>query len=289
VRSLPLKEPFSHGLRFRSPLRTIPDEISFRLLLQPSPQRLLTIAACSGLRTAPDRRPRGAFAHLLYSSTTFAQVPNIAAARPSPTPGAYSRHRARGKIPGNLLCRILAGASASAPTSDKCRPYTGGSGAPALQPAGIVCAKFHGPTPDSFVGDRDPAFEQHSLHQAQAQRNRKYSYTAGRVMPEPLRVHCSQQVNVITPFNWRRSGSHTECDAVEWPQIYRHFSAACWASLVGWPHGGVGIGLAVGGGCDGCNGVCLAHRNPIGLKDCRCHGSAYSSGQRLCHIAKKSA
>src|ERR1019366_2345920 len=59
----------SSAVRFRSPLRTIPDGISSRLLLQRSPQPLLTIAACSGLRPAPDCRPRGAFPHLLYSST----------------------------------------------------------------------------------------------------------------------------------------------------------------------------------------------------------------------------
>jgi hypothetical protein len=34
-----------------------------------SPQPLFTIAACSGLRPAPDCRPRGALPHLLYSST----------------------------------------------------------------------------------------------------------------------------------------------------------------------------------------------------------------------------
>jgi hypothetical protein len=59
----------SSAVRFRSPLRTIPDGISSRLLLQRSPQPLLTIAACSGLRPAPDCRPRGALPHLLYSST----------------------------------------------------------------------------------------------------------------------------------------------------------------------------------------------------------------------------
>src|ERR1700748_2657127 len=37
--------------------------------LQRSPRSLLTIAACSGLRSAPDCRPRGAYPHLSYSTT----------------------------------------------------------------------------------------------------------------------------------------------------------------------------------------------------------------------------
>src|SRR5580692_12830622 len=37
--------------------------------LQRSPRSLLTTAACSGLRPAPDCRPRGAYPHLSYSST----------------------------------------------------------------------------------------------------------------------------------------------------------------------------------------------------------------------------
>src|ERR1700722_19890975 len=37
--------------------------------LQRSPQSLLTAAACSGLRPAPDCRPRGAYPHLSYSAT----------------------------------------------------------------------------------------------------------------------------------------------------------------------------------------------------------------------------
>src|ERR1700692_4099622 len=38
--------------------------------LQRSPQSLLTAAACSGLRPAPDCRPRGAHPHLLHSTTS---------------------------------------------------------------------------------------------------------------------------------------------------------------------------------------------------------------------------
>src|SRR6202023_4079332 len=38
--------------------------------LQRSPQPLLTAAACSGLRPAPDCRPRGAHPHLLHSTTS---------------------------------------------------------------------------------------------------------------------------------------------------------------------------------------------------------------------------
>src|ERR1700756_1033968 len=37
--------------------------------LQRSPRSLLTAAACSGLRPAPDCRPRGAHPHLSYSIT----------------------------------------------------------------------------------------------------------------------------------------------------------------------------------------------------------------------------
>ena len=59
----------SSAARSRSPLRTIPDGIKSRLLLQRSPPSLLTTAACSGLTPAPDRRRRGAHPHLSYSST----------------------------------------------------------------------------------------------------------------------------------------------------------------------------------------------------------------------------
>ncbi len=60
----------SSAVCFRSPLRTLPDGMLSRLLLQRSPPSLLTIAACSGLRPAPDCRPRGANPHLLDSSTS---------------------------------------------------------------------------------------------------------------------------------------------------------------------------------------------------------------------------
>ena len=59
----------SSAVRSRSPLRILPDGISSRLFLQRSPPSLLTIAACSGVRPAPDCRPRGAYPHLLYDST----------------------------------------------------------------------------------------------------------------------------------------------------------------------------------------------------------------------------
>jgi hypothetical protein len=59
----------SSAVRSRSPLRTIPDGIKSRLLLQRSPPSLLTTAACSGLTPAPDRRRRGAHPHLSYSAT----------------------------------------------------------------------------------------------------------------------------------------------------------------------------------------------------------------------------
>src|SRR4029077_9614863 len=59
----------SSAVRSRSPLRTIPDGIKSRLLLQRAPPSLLTTAVCSGLTPAPDRRRRGAHLHLSYSST----------------------------------------------------------------------------------------------------------------------------------------------------------------------------------------------------------------------------
>ena len=37
----------------------------------------------------------------------------------------------------------------------------------------LVCAEFDRPTPDSLVGDDDPALEQHFLNEAQAQREAK--------------------------------------------------------------------------------------------------------------------
>src|SRR5438445_13893507 len=51
-----------------------------RLLLQRSPPSLLTIAACSGLRPAPDCRPRGAYPHLSYSFTS----PSLGCVRDTP-------------------------------------------------------------------------------------------------------------------------------------------------------------------------------------------------------------
>src|SRR6516165_7747919 len=51
----------------RSSLCTAPDGIQFRLFPPRSPQRLLTNAACGGLKPAPDRRLRGARPHLLRS------------------------------------------------------------------------------------------------------------------------------------------------------------------------------------------------------------------------------
>jgi hypothetical protein len=59
----------SSAVRSRSSLWTSPDGIMSRLLLQRSPRSLLTVAACSGLKPAPDCRLRGARPHLSYSST----------------------------------------------------------------------------------------------------------------------------------------------------------------------------------------------------------------------------
>ena len=56
----------SSAVRLRSPLWTLPAGIASRLFLQRSPPSLFTIAACSGLKPAPDCRLRGAFPHLSY-------------------------------------------------------------------------------------------------------------------------------------------------------------------------------------------------------------------------------
>src|SRR5207245_1461054 len=69
----------SSAVCLRSPLRTLPDGMLSRLLLQRSPS-LLTIAACSGLRPAPDCRPRGAYPHLSYSFTS----PSLGCVRDTP-------------------------------------------------------------------------------------------------------------------------------------------------------------------------------------------------------------
>src|SRR3984893_11757885 len=59
--------------------------------LQRSPQPLLTAAACSGLRPAPDCRPRGAHPHLLHSTTSpypgDVFVTHGASRRPALAPG----------------------------------------------------------------------------------------------------------------------------------------------------------------------------------------------------------
>ena len=57
----------SSAVCLRSPLSTVPAEIIVPALPQRSPPLLLTTAACGGLRSAPDCRPRRAFLHLSYS------------------------------------------------------------------------------------------------------------------------------------------------------------------------------------------------------------------------------
>src|ERR1700680_2319018 len=55
------------SLALASPDHTCRDLVP--AFLQRSPRSLLTAAACSGLRSAPDCRPQGACPHLSYSST----------------------------------------------------------------------------------------------------------------------------------------------------------------------------------------------------------------------------
>ena len=57
----------SSAVRLRSPLSTVPAGIIVPAFPQRSPPLLLTTAACGGLRSAPDRRPRRALLHLPYS------------------------------------------------------------------------------------------------------------------------------------------------------------------------------------------------------------------------------
>src|SRR5229473_1009825 len=57
------------SLTLASPDHTCRNLVS--AFLQRSPQPLLTAAACSGLRPAPDCRPRGAHPHFLHSTTSL--------------------------------------------------------------------------------------------------------------------------------------------------------------------------------------------------------------------------
>jgi len=48
-------------------------------------------------------------------------------------------------------------------------PDVAPTGVLALQAMGVLGAEFHGPAADGFVGEDDPAFEQHFLDEAQAE------------------------------------------------------------------------------------------------------------------------
>src|ERR1700694_1324032 len=90
------------SLTLASPDHTCRNLVS--AFLQRSPQPLLTAAACSGLRPAPDCRPRGAHPHLLHSTT-------------SPYPGdVFVTHNA-----SSLLCRSPPFALLSAQISSRSR------------------------------------------------------------------------------------------------------------------------------------------------------------------------
>src|SRR6516162_7935869 len=102
-------------------------------LLDTTPPRLFTVAACGSLKPAPDGRLRGAYPHLLCSSAlpllvvrsrrTLVQMPAIA--WPRPTLAQPSRNRR---------------------------------------------AELQHPTPHRFIGDVEPALGQQFLHVAIAQR-----------------------------------------------------------------------------------------------------------------------
>src|SRR5271166_1152113 len=68
-RHRPVNFGTSSAVRLRSSLRISPDGIKSRLFLRRSPPPLLTAAARSGLKPAPDRRLRGACPHLFCRST----------------------------------------------------------------------------------------------------------------------------------------------------------------------------------------------------------------------------
>src|ERR1022692_5079968 len=69
-RHRPVNFGTSSMVRSRSSLQISPDRFYSRLFLRRSPPTLLTPAARSGLEPAPDRRLRGTFPHLSYSSYT---------------------------------------------------------------------------------------------------------------------------------------------------------------------------------------------------------------------------
>jgi hypothetical protein len=88
----------SSAVRSGSSLCTAPDGILFRLFPQRSPQRLLTDAACGGLKPAPDRRLRGTYPHLLCSiAPPFVRSWRTVISKPrwshrrSPSPGQNRR------------------------------------------------------------------------------------------------------------------------------------------------------------------------------------------------------
>src|SRR6266436_7448784 len=91
------------SLALASPDHTCRDLVP--AFLQRSPRSLLTAAACSGLRPAPDCRPQGACPHLSYSSTPpllCRCVRDTRRLRPltflAASPGSRLRH-ARGQAP----------------------------------------------------------------------------------------------------------------------------------------------------------------------------------------------
>src|SRR5215472_15269235 len=79
--------------RLRRVLLHLSYNMALSRLLDTTPPRLFTVAACGSLKPAPDGRPRGAYPHLLCSSAlpllvvssrrTLVQMPSIAWARPT--------------------------------------------------------------------------------------------------------------------------------------------------------------------------------------------------------------
>src|SRR6516162_4779545 len=105
-------------------------------LLDTTPPRLFTVAACGSLKPAPDGRLRGAYPHLLCSSAL---------------PLLVVRSR-------RTLIQM---------------PFVADAREPATDPVGELLAKFARPLPHRFVADDDAASGQQLLHHTKTEREAK--------------------------------------------------------------------------------------------------------------------
>ena len=74
---------------FRSPLSTLPAGIIVPAFPQRSPPRYLTVAACGGLRSAPDCRTQRALLHLSYSCAPPVLMAVLVSHDPLRTPSVH--------------------------------------------------------------------------------------------------------------------------------------------------------------------------------------------------------